>query len=259
MSITYIILLPILGLIIGLFVTIIGGGGGGLYTPILIMLGLDPQVAVASSLATVLPTTAVGAYNHNKNNNVDVKIGLILGVGGFIGTFIGAYIGSLIPPNVLKKLFGILFLILAIITGRNYIKEQKSEKKIEKKSKIKLTGYKKIVIPLFGVFGGILAGLFGLSGTPPIQLVLLLLGYNATTVIGTTIFVLIFNSIGGICSYGFLGRINLWIVGLLCLGTIIGAMIGPRILNKIDQDKLEVGMPLILICLNIIFAVAMFI
>ena len=259
MNFTTMIILPILGFLIGLFVTIIGGGGGGLYTPILIMLGIDPQVAVASSLATVLPTTAVGAYNHNKNNNVDIETGIILGVGGFIGTFIGGYIGTLIGAKLLKILFGVIFLTLALINLKNYIKEQRSKEKIEKKSHVKLTGYKKIFVPLFGVLGGILAGLFGLSGTPPIQLVLLMLGYNATTVIGTTIFVLIFNSIGGICTYGFLGRIDLMLVVLLCSGTIIGAVIGPKVLNRINKEKLEKALPLILISLNLIFGVAMFI
>jgi uncharacterized protein len=35
--------------------------------------------------------------------NVDVRTGLILGIGGIIGTLIGAYIAILIPPDILKK------------------------------------------------------------------------------------------------------------------------------------------------------------
>ena len=252
-----IIILPIIGFLIGILVTTIGGGGGGLYTVILIMLGVDIQTAVATSLATVLPTTVVGAYNHNKQGNIDKEMGLVLGISGFIGTFIGIYISSLIPGNILKKAFGILFIILALVNLRNFINEFKSEEKIEKKTKVRIKGDKKIFIPLFGITGGILAGIFGLSGTPPIQLILLLLGYTATTIIGTTIFVLIFNSVGGIFGYGFLGRVNITLVLLLCSGTIIGAIIGPKIVEKTNEEILEIVIPIIIIGINIIFAIQM--
>ncbi len=56
------IFLPLIGFLIGLMVTTLGGGGGGLYVPVLtLFFGVPIQVAVATSLATVLPTTAVGA------------------------------------------------------------------------------------------------------------------------------------------------------------------------------------------------------
>jgi uncharacterized membrane protein YfcA len=66
------ILLPLFGFIIGLLVTALGGGGGSLYVPILTLFGVTPQVAVATSLATVLPTTAAGAYSHHRMGNIDV-------------------------------------------------------------------------------------------------------------------------------------------------------------------------------------------
>lgn len=251
------LILPVIGFLIGVFVTTIGGGGGGLYVPVLIMLGIEPRIAVATSLATVLPTTMVGSYNHYRRGHVDTKMGLTLGIGGFIGTFIGIYISSLIPQVILKKLFGILFLILVIPSLRNLIKELRSDTEIKKKRHVSLTGYKKIIVPLFGVVGGILSGIFGISGSPPIQIALLLLGYAATTVVGTTIFVLIFNSIGGIIGYSYLGRIDIPIVLLLCFGTIIGAVVGPKILEYIKERYLEIGIPIIIITLNIIFAVDM--
>lgn len=83
------ILLPLFGFVIGLLVTTLGGGGGSLYVPILTLFGVTPHVAVATSLATVLPTTAAGAYSHHRMGNIDIRKGLILGVGGIIGTLIG--------------------------------------------------------------------------------------------------------------------------------------------------------------------------
>ena len=56
----HLILLPLFGFFIGLIVSMFGGGGGGFYVPVLILIfGVTPQVAVATSLASVLPTTVV--------------------------------------------------------------------------------------------------------------------------------------------------------------------------------------------------------
>ena len=50
------ILLPLFGFIIGLVVSMFGGGGGGFYVPVLILIfGVTPQIAVATSLASVYP------------------------------------------------------------------------------------------------------------------------------------------------------------------------------------------------------------
>ncbi|MGB9980524.1 sulfite exporter TauE/SafE family protein [Methanobacterium sp.] len=64
-------------------------------------------MAVATSLATVLPTTAAGAYSHYRMGNIDVRTGLILGISGIAGTLIGTYIANLIHPHVLKKVLGV--------------------------------------------------------------------------------------------------------------------------------------------------------
>jgi len=58
----------------------------------------------------------------------------------------------------------------------------------------RLTGTKRIIASFFGVAGGILAGVFGISGTPPVTAGLYSLGLPAILVVGTTVFVLIFNS-----------------------------------------------------------------
>ena len=63
---------------------------------------------------------------------------------------------------------------------------------------LKLTGPKRIFASLFGVAGGVLAGVFGLSGTPPISAGLYSLGLPTIMVVGTTVFVLVFNFLAGI-------------------------------------------------------------
>lgn len=275
MSNLTLVILPIVGFLIGLLVTTLGGGGGGLYVPILTLLGVTPQVAVATSLATVLPTTAVGAYSHNKKGNVDVRTGIILGVGGVIGTLLGAYVANLIPPYLLKKGLGFLLLIFAIPMIRRFLRVYRKPKTIDdmdsiadknevqerveapEKDTLNLTGPKQIFASLFGVSGGVLAGVFGLSGTPPISAGLYSLGLPTIMVVGTTVFVLVFNSLAGIGGYLFLGRFDVVLTVLLGGGAVVGSFLGPRLLEKAGKDTIERVIPPVLIFINILFGLAL--
>ena len=49
-----------------------------------------------------------------KQKNINIKLAIILSIGGIIGAIIGAYIGSNIDVNKLKKFFGLFLIIIAI-------------------------------------------------------------------------------------------------------------------------------------------------
>ena len=71
-------------------------------------------MAIATSLASVLPTTLMGAFSHYRQSNVEIRTGLILGIGGIIGTLLGAYFANMIPSILLRKILGIFTLIMLI-------------------------------------------------------------------------------------------------------------------------------------------------
>jgi uncharacterized protein len=236
------ILLPLFGFIIGLVVSMFGGGGGGFYVPVLILIfGVTPQIAVATSLASVLPTTVVSSFSHFRQGNIDIRTGLILGIGGIIGTLIGASIANIIPPILLQKILGIFTLIMLIPMFRSLVQRNKemNEKNEDKKERLTLTGPRRVIASFFGVASGLLAGVFGISGTPPIIAGLYSLGLPAVMVVGTSVFVLIFNSIAGIGGFYLLGRLDLTLIILLGGGSAVGAFIGPLLLKKINPKTFE--------------------
>ena len=256
-------LLPLLGFIIGLFVSILGGGGGGLYAPLLILLfGIPTQTAVATSLASVLPTAVAGAFSHYREGNVDINTGVLLGIGGIIGTLLGVYIANLFDPNILRKVLGIFTLIMIIPMMYSALQRHKSLDKDEiKENGLKnlknLTGPKRIIGSLFGIAGGIMAGLFGISGTPPVVAGLYSLGLPAIMVVGTTVFILIFNAPAGIFGYFFVGKLDIPLIILLGSGAMIGAFIGPKLLKKLDPKKLEIIYAPLLIGIMLILGISL--
>ncbi len=231
------------GFAVGLLVSMLGGGGGGLYAPVLILVfGVPAQTAIAASLASVLPTAFAGTVSHYREGNIDIPMGLILGVGGVIGTLIGAYFANLIPSDSLERILGVFMLLMMIPMIRSLIQRRKKQKKEEsgvKGETVKFTGIKRILISLFGVASGLTAGLFGLSGSGPVVAGLYSLDMPAVMVVGTSIFVLIFNSIAGIGSYYLLGRLDIPLILLLGSGAVVGAYLGPKMLKKVNPKTLE--------------------
>ncbi|AEG17895.1 sulfite exporter TauE/SafE family protein [Methanobacterium paludis] len=251
------ILLPFFGFLIGLFVTVIGGGGGVFYVPVLTLLfNVPTQLAVATSLACVLPTTVMGTISHNRIGNVNFHIGMIFGIGGIAGALIGAYISNLLPSILLRKILGVFLLIMIIPMVSSALKRQKNPGNMKRKSST-FTGPKKFAGSLFGVVSGILAGVFGISGTPPVTAGLYILGLPAAVVVGTSIFVLIFNSVSGVAGYFMLGQFDPVLIILLGGGGAIGAFLGPKLVNKIEDQTLEKIYAPLLVFLNLILGFAM--
>ena len=258
------IFIPIFGFLIGLLVSTLGGGGGGLYVPVLtLVFGIPTQVAVATSLASVLPTTAVGAFSHYREGNVNLRIGIILGAGGVAGTLIGAYLANMIPSDMLRRFLGVFMLLMMIPMLRSFInrhKNQEGEVKKGTSSKnepIVLTRPRQFLASLFGVASGLLAGIFGISGTPPVSAGLYSLGLPAMTVVGTTVFVLIFNSLTGIGGYFLLGRLDITLIILLAGGAAVGAFIGPKLLKKINPQTFEKIYVPVILTISLVLGLAM--
>ena len=261
------IFLPLFGFLIGLLVSTLGGGGGRLFVPILtLVFGIPTQIAIATSLASVLPTTLMGAFSHYRQGNVEIRTGLILGIGGIVGTLLGAYFANMIPSILLRKILGIFTLImlipmlLSVRKRREDTNESNGDNENNNENKInsnRLTGTKRIIASFFGVASGIMAGVFGISGTPPVIAGLYSLGLPAMLVVGTSVFVLIFNSLAGISGYYLLGRLDLTLIILLGGGSAVGAFLGPLLLKKIDPKSIEKIYAPVLIGMMLILGLAM--
>ena len=58
------------GALVGLIVGVTGIGGGALMTPLLLMFGFPPHIAVGTDLMYAALTKAGGAYSHHKQKHV---------------------------------------------------------------------------------------------------------------------------------------------------------------------------------------------
>ena len=80
------------GFVGGLVSGFIGSGGAFVLTPGMMSLGVPGLMAVASNMCHKFPKALVGAIKRAKYGQVDVKLGIVLGVSAEAGVLYGAQI-----------------------------------------------------------------------------------------------------------------------------------------------------------------------
>lgn len=104
----------VLGVLVGILSAFAGLGGGFLIVPILLFFGFAAQKAVGTSFLAIIIISVSALFIHNKLNNVNYLVGILLGVGGIVGTQIGARLLNVIPQQIFMKVFAVILLGIAI-------------------------------------------------------------------------------------------------------------------------------------------------
>lgn len=113
----------LLGIFAGLMAGMLGIGGGLIIVPILLWLftlqGNVPadimmQVAVGTSLATIILTSIGSIWTHHQKGAVDWGIVRLMLLGLLIGSVSGSYLAHHIPSDLLKMIFGALEILIAL-------------------------------------------------------------------------------------------------------------------------------------------------
>ena len=102
-----------LGVAVGFISGMFGIGGGFLMTPLLILVGIPPAVAVANVPTHMAASSMSGALTYWRRKMVDFGLGLVLLSGGLLGTAIGVWVFSILLRFGQLDLFvGLSYVIL---------------------------------------------------------------------------------------------------------------------------------------------------
>ena len=103
----------VLGGFAGVLAGMFGVGGGILFVPVLVGLGLSQHDATGTSLLAILPTVVAGTWRQSRYGNVRWRDAAVLGVASVGAAQGGAFLAEALPAHILRKLFAVLVLFVA--------------------------------------------------------------------------------------------------------------------------------------------------
>jgi uncharacterized protein len=235
--------ITIMGLLVGFLVGMTGVGGAALLTPVLILMGIHPSVAVGTDLVYNSITKLFGVSQHWRQKTVNVQMVKYLALGSIPSAVLA--IGGLHlfesyfhnQEQIIKHALGYVLIFVSIaILLRTFF-----EKKLRpNRWQIQPLEQKRGLTILIGAIFGFIVGLTSLgSGSLFAVAMIYLYQMKAAELVGTDIahaFLLV--TVAGLLHIGY-GSVDYTLVGNLLLGSIPGVLIGSRISTKIPTRPLR--------------------
>ena len=270
-------LLISLGIGIGFISGLFGIGGGFITSPLLILVGIPPAVAVGTTTVQVFASTSTGGMSHFQKKNIDYQISFTMIVGGIFGTLTGVLLlSSLKNIGLIDNYLNAIYIILLLGTAMFILYETAKINLIYKNKKFKLhqhswihglpikIKYRKsklyisILAPLsIGYLIGVLTGLTGIGGGfILIPCMIYILGMKTISVIGSSLLNITVVALISLFLQIYINQnIDFVLAIFLIISSSIGAAIASRIIDKFDQENLKVlfGVLLVIIASFLIY------
>jgi uncharacterized membrane protein YfcA len=249
------IVLTFVGIIVGIFGTVVGVGGGFIVVPFLsIVYSLSPQQAVGTSMCIVAFNSISGAISYARQGRIDYRTGVIFSVAMFPGAFLGAYILQMIS----RKGFDIGFAVMLLsIAAYSMMKENSRGKNAPVQPVEFIRPQFNMLLGIIISFGvGFYASIAGVGGgLIHVPAMIYLFHYDVFYAIPTSIFILSISSSFAVASHAAVGSIAWTFVPFLGVGAIIGAQIGGKYSKKIDGTLLfrVLAVVIVIAALRLIF------
>ncbi len=268
--------LLILGTAVGFLSGVFGIGGGFLLTPLLILAGVPPAVAVATSANQLVGASVSGALAHWRRGNVDIAMALVMLTGGLAGSAFGVSVLALLlrigqADLVISLSYAVLLGgigILMLVESARAILRRRREGPVERKlhqhkrmhglplkmrfRRSKL--YISILVPLgLGFLVGTLSAVMGVGGGfVMVPAMIYLLGMPTSMVPGTSLFQIIFVSAAvTVLQAVENGTVDLVLAMILLVGGVIGAQLGSRFGAKLRGEQMRAALAIIVLAVAV--------
>jgi uncharacterized protein len=254
-----------LGAAVGFLSGMFGVGGGFLLTPLLMLSGIPPAIAVATGANQIVATSVSGTLAQWRRGNVDVRMGFVLIVGGVVGAIVGVFLLKLLrqlgQAGLIISLTYVGFLgiigSLMLWESVNAIRRARAGKAVSARKsgqhnwihglplKMRFPSSRRYIsaIPplVIGALVGLLASFLGVGGGfVMVPAMIYLLRMPTNIVIGTSIFQIIFvTAIVTLLQATFNHTLDIVLAFLLVAGGVIGGQFGVRAGQKLKGEQLR--------------------
>lgn len=255
LNLATVLTLFVVGFIGGLVSGFIGSGGAFVLTPAMMSLGVPGIVAVASNMAHKFPKALVGSIRRYKFGQVDVKLGLIMGLFAEIGVFAGKEImvtiremfGNTGTDLYVSVVFVAVLAIFGIFVLRDAWREHREgdlgdqPRKITRLARwvqsVHIPGtmvyFRSVGKPIsilflvpLGFATGMLAAAIAVGGFIGVPALIYVLGVPAIMATATELTVAFVMGMGGSMFYAWEGFVDIRLSMIILAGSLFGLQIG---------------------------------
>ncbi len=240
-----------LGLVTGVFGTLIGAGGGFILMPVLLLIFPhdNPQLLTSISLAVVFVNAASGSEAYFIMRRVDYNTGLVFALAATPGAIAGALCTSIFPRRPFDIIFGCVLVAVALYLllqkgGGRKIKTfqkwpQSSRRIVDAMGNVYEYNFPMSIGVALSVLVGFFSSLLGIGGgIIHVPAMVYLLGFPTHVATATSHFVLAIMALAGtmthIATGVFANGVHLTIY--LSLGVLAGAQLGAHLSNLVKGN-----------------------
>ncbi len=242
-------------LLIGLTLSVFGSGGSILTVPVLMYLvGMEPQMAIASSMLVVGGIAFMGSLSFIKRKEISWPHVFLFGIPGMIGTYLGAWLTVLANAKIQLSVLIVLMIIGAYMMWRNKKPTAPEETKKDGTASTTETNNLNVAkVILDGLVVGTITGFVGVGGGFLIVPALVLLGgVSFSLAIGTSLIIIAMKSFVGFYKYFDLMTIQGFsfdwlVIGIMIVGGFTGSLIGNVVNKHLPKATLQKGFAVFLI------------
>ena len=224
-----------LGLLAGLMNGLIALGGGVLITPMLVIAGVNPQVAVGTSLAAVTMLSCIGLTIHLLLGGISLGLLSIIVtvIGGIAGTIIGSKVLARLTPHWMLIIFAFIQVFVAI-------------RLIDQGMGLALLGQVVSSTPPLwayfglGLFAGTLSGIFGIGGGALVLLGLAAFcGVPVVEGLAIALALNVTNALAGMAQHARQGRVQWQELKFLIPAAVIGVLTGAMLAHELPTNAMR--------------------
>jgi uncharacterized membrane protein YfcA len=261
------IVLVIMGLFASSLGSLIGLGGGIIIVPGLLYLStfsafghISPQVAVGTSLFTMIFTGISSTLAYMKHKTVDYKSGLLFLIGSGPGSILGAWVTEGLQMKTFNIFFGLFIIFISIVL---LLKDKLKPIPYRKDRGIIRTftdnagktfeyGYNPLIGILIAFIVGFLSGIFGVGGgSLMVPTMILVFFFPPHVAVATSMFMILPTSILSSITHITLGNVN-WLYALaLVPGAWIGARVGVYLNTRLKSKTIVLVLRTVLVIVGI--------
>jgi uncharacterized membrane protein YfcA len=241
----------VMGLLIGFMVGLTGVGGASLLTPVLILLGINPSIAVGTDLIYNSVTKLFGSFQHWRQKTINFQLVKYLAIGSIPSAICAVGILHLFDSFfhnqelIIKHALGYVLILVALTTlAKTFMKSNGEWNRFQ----LKPIHEKRGLTIAIGAVLGFIVGLTSIgSGSLFALAMIYLYRMSPSELVGTDIaHALLLVTAAGLMHAG-IGNVNYLLMVNLLLGSIPGVMIGSTLSAKIPAKPLRTVMALMIL------------